>query len=87
MIRVADGELVHVTVPSYFDHYQHPGVRTVPIRDLPPSETALVWLKSETSLKGRGLPPGGARSTEPAVWQRFHVVRSAAPRKGVATTP
>lgn len=49
--RIALGELVHPTVPSFLAHYPHPGVTAVPIRDLPPSHTALVWLKSDHSAK------------------------------------
>jgi DNA-binding transcriptional LysR family regulator len=41
---VAAGELVHPTVASLADHYTHPGVTMVPLRDLPPLESALVWL-------------------------------------------
>jgi DNA-binding transcriptional LysR family regulator len=44
MMRVALGEQVHPTVRSFLDHHSHPGVVSVPIRDLPPSETALMWL-------------------------------------------
>jgi DNA-binding transcriptional LysR family regulator len=44
LIRVALGEQVHPTVPSFLDHHRHPGVVCVPICDLPPSATALVWL-------------------------------------------
>ncbi|HUA49521.1 MAG TPA: LysR family transcriptional regulator [Solirubrobacteraceae bacterium] len=44
LMRVALGEQVHPTVRSFLDHHSHPGVVSVPIRDLPPSETALVWL-------------------------------------------
>jgi len=44
MMRVALGEQVHPTVRSFLIHHSHPGVVSVPIRDLPPSETALVWL-------------------------------------------
>src|ERR671922_122031 len=52
LTRVASGELIHATVPSFIDHYhRHPGVVAVPIRDLPPSETALVWLRSRRSAK------------------------------------
>jgi DNA-binding transcriptional LysR family regulator len=52
LTRVASGELVHATVPSFIDHYhRHPGVVAVPIRDMPPSETALVWLGSRRSAK------------------------------------
>jgi DNA-binding transcriptional LysR family regulator len=51
LVRVALGEVVHPTVPSYLDHHRHPGVVAVPIRDLPPSETALVWLRANHSPK------------------------------------
>ena len=44
MMRVATGEQVHPTVPSWLDHHAHPGVVAVPIRDLPPSQTALAWV-------------------------------------------
>ncbi|VXB01616.1 LysR family transcriptional regulator [Aeromicrobium sp. 9AM] len=40
---VAAGKIVHPTVRSYLDHLNHPNIIGVPIRDLPPSETALVW--------------------------------------------
>jgi DNA-binding transcriptional LysR family regulator len=51
LMRVALGIQVHPTVPSFFDHYTHPGVTSVPIRDLPPSETALAWLTANSSPK------------------------------------
>lgn len=51
MMRVALGEQVHPTVRSFFEHHRHPGVTSVPIRDLPPSETALVWLDTNRSPK------------------------------------
>jgi hypothetical protein len=44
MMRVALGEQVHPTVRSFLDYQTHPGITSIPIRDLPPSETALVWL-------------------------------------------
>jgi hypothetical protein len=50
-MRVALGVQVHPTVPSFFDHYSHPGVTSVPIRDLPPSETALAWLTANHAPK------------------------------------
>jgi DNA-binding transcriptional LysR family regulator len=49
MMRVATGTQVHPTVPSWLEYYKVPGVATVPINDLPPSETALVWLTSNRS--------------------------------------
>jgi DNA-binding transcriptional LysR family regulator len=51
LMRVALGIQVHPTVPSFLDHYTHPGVTSVPIRDLPPSETALAWLTENRSPK------------------------------------
>lgn len=45
-IRAATGELVHPTVKSYLTHYPHPGLVAIPIRDLPPSKVALMWLKA-----------------------------------------
>ncbi len=47
----ATGEVVHPTVRSFVSHNHHPGVTTIPIRDLPPSETALVWLATSHSRK------------------------------------
>jgi DNA-binding transcriptional LysR family regulator len=52
LMRVASGEIVHATVPSFIEHYyRQPGVVGLPIRDMPPSETALVWLSSTRGHK------------------------------------
>lgn len=51
MIAIAAGKQVHPTVPSFLEHYAHPGVVGVPISDLPPSLTALTWLKAGCSPK------------------------------------
>lgn len=51
MMRVALGEQVHPTVRSFLEHLSHPGITSVPIRDLPPSETALAWLTANRSAK------------------------------------
>jgi DNA-binding transcriptional LysR family regulator len=51
MIAIAAGKQVHPTVPSFLEHYAHPGVAGIPISDLPPSLTALVWLKDGNSPK------------------------------------
>ncbi len=45
-LQVALGELVHVTVAGWTERHHHPDVVAVPIRDLPPSKTALAWLRS-----------------------------------------
>lgn len=44
--RAATGELVHPTVKLYLTYYPHPGLVAIPIRDLPPSTVALMWLKA-----------------------------------------
>jgi len=49
--RVATGELVHPTVPSFLEYYPQPELTSVPIRDLPPSRTALIRLTSNNSAK------------------------------------
>jgi DNA-binding transcriptional LysR family regulator len=51
MMRVASRETVHPTVPSFVTYHRHPGVTAIPIRDLPNSETALVWLATNRSPK------------------------------------
>jgi DNA-binding transcriptional LysR family regulator len=50
-VRVATGELVHPTVSLFFERYPEPDVIAIPIRDLPPAETALLWRKNDRSLK------------------------------------
>lgn len=51
VMRVALGEQVHPTVPSILSFVNHPEITGVPIRDLPPSETALAWLAANHSPK------------------------------------
>jgi len=48
-MQVALGSLVHVTVEGWTERHYHPDVVAVPIRDLPPSETALAWLTTLTN--------------------------------------
>lgn len=55
LLLVATGDIVHPTVGSILDHHGRPGIRTVPIRDLPPSRTALVWLAAREDLRIRGF--------------------------------
>ncbi len=50
-VRAATGELVHPTVCSFLTSYQYPGLVAVPIRDLPPATTALVWARANRSAK------------------------------------
>jgi DNA-binding transcriptional LysR family regulator len=51
LMRVATGEVVHPTIRPFLDYYPHPDVTAVPIRDLPNSQTALVWLRTNRSQK------------------------------------
>jgi DNA-binding transcriptional LysR family regulator len=60
IVRAATGEIVHPTVRSFVEHYHSPGVVGVPIRDLPPSETALVWLTARENGKIRAFARAAA---------------------------
>jgi DNA-binding transcriptional LysR family regulator len=46
---IARGRIVHPTVPAFGDRYGHPNIVYIPIRDLPPSRTALVWRSTTQS--------------------------------------
>jgi hypothetical protein len=41
----ARGRLVHPTVAPFVEHFQHPDVVAIPLRDLPPSTCALAGLR------------------------------------------
>jgi DNA-binding transcriptional LysR family regulator len=43
LAMVARNEVVHPTISSFPDHFRHPGVTFVPIRDMPPMTSGLVW--------------------------------------------
>jgi DNA-binding transcriptional LysR family regulator len=51
LMSIAAGKQVHPTVPSFLEHHAHPAVTSVPISDLPTSETALVWLTANRAPK------------------------------------
>lgn len=55
LVTIARGKVVHPTVTSFASRYAHPRVRYVPITDLPPSETALVWRRRGNSAALREL--------------------------------
>jgi DNA-binding transcriptional LysR family regulator len=40
---VARGEIVHATIASLPNYMNYPGITYVPIRDLPPSDSGLIW--------------------------------------------
>jgi DNA-binding transcriptional LysR family regulator len=43
LAMVARGEIVHPTISTFPDHFRHPNVTFVPIRDLPPMKAGLLW--------------------------------------------
>lgn len=45
--KIRAGRLVRPTVPSFFEYFADPGFVAIPITDMPPSETALVWLADD----------------------------------------
>jgi DNA-binding transcriptional LysR family regulator len=40
---IARGRIVHPTVPSFAEYYGQPGITYVPISDMPPLKSGLVW--------------------------------------------
>jgi DNA-binding transcriptional LysR family regulator len=73
LMRVASGELVHPTVATTVAYYGHPEITWVPMSDLLPSETALVWLTAGGSAKVRAFAHAAAEvlaKTELAPYQR-----------------
>jgi hypothetical protein len=52
---VARQEIAHPTVSSFPDHFRHPRVTFVPIRDLPPMTAGLVWRRADESAAIRAL--------------------------------
>ena len=54
-VRVALGDFVHMTVPSFLERYRFDHITAVPIRDLRPSETALCWISRDQGPKHRAF--------------------------------
>jgi DNA-binding transcriptional LysR family regulator len=63
---IARGTIVHPTVASYADYFGHPDIVHIPINDMPPAETGLVWQRPDTDPRIQAfidiarqiLPPG-----------------------------
>jgi DNA-binding transcriptional LysR family regulator len=69
LMRVALGEAVYLTVRSFLDYVSHPAVVTVPVEDLPPSQTALIWLTASRASSIRAFARAAsdvAMASEPA---------------------
>ena len=49
LMLVASGRVVHPTVESFGHHLSHPGVVYVPIDDMEPLASALVWRRGDTN--------------------------------------
>ena len=45
LMLIAQGRLMHPTVAPFAEHFRHPGIVVVPVRDLPPSSSGLAWLR------------------------------------------
>jgi DNA-binding transcriptional LysR family regulator len=52
---IARGAVVHPTVASFADYFGHPDIVHVPIGDMPPSETGLVWRRPEADPRLRAF--------------------------------
>jgi DNA-binding transcriptional LysR family regulator len=66
VMLVAAGQLVHPTVASFLDYYSDDTIVAVPIRDLPPSETALVWMRANRSAKVQAFAQAAVEVLTPA---------------------
>src|SRR5918992_59177 len=53
MHLVATGRIVHPTIPSFARYFGHPDILYVPITDLPPLRSGLVWRRGNTDPRCR----------------------------------
>jgi DNA-binding transcriptional LysR family regulator len=67
---IARGRVVHPTVPSFAEYFGQPGITYVPLRDMPPMKSGLVWRRraSDPRLRefirvARAVPSAGPRRT------------------------
>ncbi|MEU0572167.1 hypothetical protein ABZ297_43130 [Nonomuraea sp. NPDC005983] len=66
---VARGEIVHPTAASLADHYTHPGVSVIPLRGMPPLESALIWAAGRESAAIRAFAEVARRLSGVSRWQ------------------
>ena len=50
LLLVAQGRLVHPTTAPFAGHFRHADVAVVPLTGLPPSSSALCWLRGVSDL-------------------------------------
>jgi LysR substrate binding domain len=55
IIQIARGKIVHPAVPSFASYFGHPNVAYLPIVDMPPSRSALVWRRRDLDPRLRGF--------------------------------
>jgi DNA-binding transcriptional LysR family regulator len=48
---IATGRIVHPTIPSFANLFAHPDICYIPITDLPPLRSALVWRRGSTDQR------------------------------------
>lgn len=75
---IARGTIVHPTVPSFAEYFGHPDIVYIPIADLPPRESGLVWRRRRSSdprlreFIGVAQEVLGAVSQSPEQTERAH---------------
>jgi hypothetical protein len=52
---IARGRIVHPTVPSFAEGFGQPGITYVPISDMPPFKSGLVWRRRASDPRLREL--------------------------------
>jgi hypothetical protein len=52
---IARGTIVHPTVTSFAEYYGHPDIVHIPIADMPPAETGLVWRRPASDPRLRAF--------------------------------
>ena len=52
---IARGRIVHPTVPSFAEYYGQPGIKYVPISDMPPLRSGLLWRRRTSDARLREL--------------------------------
>jgi len=50
---IARGRIVHPTVPSFAEYYGQPGIKYVPISDMPPLRSGLLWRRRTSDARLR----------------------------------
>jgi DNA-binding transcriptional LysR family regulator len=50
---IARGRIVHPTVPSFAEYYGQPGITYVPISDMPPLQSGLLWRRRSSDPRRR----------------------------------